>query len=292
MRILFVINPRSGSKNHKQTEEELKAHCLANAIEFKIHFLSKDKDQATLQSIISSFSPQVVVACGGDGTVNFVGSVLLDKDILFSIVPLGSANGLATALGIRLETKIIVEKILKKKFIHMDVLHINNRFNCFHLSSLGLNAQLVKKYDDADDKGMWGYAKHFVSTIAHSKPKKYIFQLNGDKFKKHADMITFANAKKYGTGAVVNPDGKINDGKFEVCIFRPFPWYELLSLSYHFFFGNLKKSPFVKIIPTNKVQVISESKEILEIDGDVQGEFSQIDVEVQKGALKMIYGDQ
>lgn len=291
MRILFILNPRSGAKNHKQTEEQLKSNCAGNAIDFKIHHLPKDKDQATLKSVISSFSPEVVVACGGDGTVNFVASVLLGTDILFSIVPLGSANGLATALGIRLEIKTIIEKILKKDFIHMDVLRINNRFNCFHLSSLGLNAQLVKKYDDADDKGMWGYAKHFVTTISQAKPKKYLFQLNGDKIEKHADMVTFANAKKYGTGAVVNPDGKINDGKFEVCIFRPFPWYQLFSLSYHFFFGNLKKSPFVKIIPTSKVKVVSESKEILEIDGDVEGEFSKIDVEVQKGALKMIAGD-
>lgn len=291
MKILFVFNPRAGLKKHNQTKDSLISYCKEKGVEYQVHNLPKDKDENALGKLINDFSPNAVIACGGDGTVNFVGSVLLGKDILFSIVPLGSANGLATALGIKLNSKRIIDQVLEKHFIKMDVLRINDKFNCFHLSSLGLNAQLVKKYDDADDKGMWGYAKHFFTTFSQKKPKKYTLYFNGTKIKKRADMVTFANAKKYGTGAVINPDGKIDDGKFEVCIFRPISWLGLFRLAYHFFFGNLKRSPFVKIVKTSKVKVVSKEKQILEVDGDLQGEYSEIKVEIQKGVLKMVMGE-
>lgn len=291
MKIFFVINPRSGvSKQHKQIEEQLVSICRAKGAESFAYTLPQEKNEKDLIKSFEDFKPDLVLACGGDGTVNFVASLLLNTDILFSIVPMGSANGLATAMDIRLEPERIIENCLKGNFINMDVLKINGSKNCFHLSSLGLNAQLVKKYDEANSKGLWGYAKHFFSTFIQKSSKNYILHLNGSTISRKADMITFANAKKYGTGAVINPDGKVDDGKFEVCIFRPISWQGLIRLAYHFFLGNLKNSPFVKIVKTSKVKLMVSSKESLEIDGDVEGEFSEVEVEIQKGALKIIPG--
>ena len=291
MKILFVFNPRAGAGNNEPYLEKIISYCKNNRLDYKIYTVSKEKHEKELEEEISSYKPDAIIACGGDGTVNFVGSIVMGKDILFSIIPLGSANGLATALGLKRDIIFVLEKVQEGKFSKMDVLLLNSKFNCFHLSSVGFNAQLVKKYEKANSKGMWGYARHFISTLLEKKPMSYTFQLNGTTISKHADMVTFANAKKYGTGAIINPDGKIDDGKFEICIFRPFPVIEIFRMAYYFFFGNLKRSPLVKIVRTSKVVMTCKEKRTLEIDGDLVGEFDKISVEVQKGALKMIAGE-
>lgn len=288
MKVLFVLNPSAGTKNHQKIMDELKGYCKRIELEYHIHQLADKKDPKVIRKLIEEKQIDTVVACGGDGTINFLGSIILHSDIKLAIIPLGSANGLATALSIKLNIEKIVDKIVKGEYYHMDVLRINDRFNCFHLSSLGFNARLVKLYEKSRSKGMWGYAKHFLDAIKKTKAHRYKLTFNGKKFYRKAEMITFANARKYGTGAVINPEGKIDDGKFEVCIFKPFPWYVLLHFAFLFFMGNLKDSEFVSITSTREAIIESGSKENLEIDGDIEGKFSKIHVKMMQAAIKVI----
>lgn len=288
MKVIFVINPTAGSENHQKTVREIEEYSKEISLNYDIYKVLEEKKPNKLKSFILNNNADVVVACGGDGTINYVGSLLLGSKIKLAIIPIGSANGLAKALSIDLDIKKIIDSIVKGEIYEMDVLKINEKFNCLHLSSLGLNANLVKRYEDSNSSGMWGYAKHFIDAMKQAKPHKYSFHINGKVFKKRAEMITFANAKKYGTGAVINPEGEVDDGNFEVCIFKPFPWYALFRLSYHFFMGNLKNSPLVKIIKTKEATIVSDTKEILEVDGDIKGSFTEINVKIMRAALKLI----
>ena len=288
MKVIFVINPSAGTKSHKKIEREIEDYSIQINLDYSIYKIPEEKQAGKLQSFIKEKQADVVVACGGDGTINYIGSLLLGSKIKLAIIPLGSANGLARALSIELNIPKIIDAVVRGDFYNMDVLRINEKFNCFHLGSLGLNANLVKRYEDSNSSGMWGYAKHFFDTMKHSKAGKYEININGKEISKKAEMITFANARRYGTGAIINPDGRVDDGIFEVCIFKPFPWYALFQMSYHFFMGNLKDSPFVKIHKTKKVKVVSGIKENLEVDGDIEGSFTEIEVRIMKAAIRMI----
>lgn len=101
-------------------------------------------------------------------------------------------------------------------------------------------------------------------------------------------MVVIANASKYGTGAIVNPKGKVNDGKFEVCIIKPFPPWAFFSIFFALFRGTIKTSPYVKILSCRKIRVFNKPRETVQVDGEVIGEPEVVDAEILNKILKVI----
>jgi len=286
-KLLFVINPISGGISKTGLEKEIKTFCKDKA-DFTFIETTGEKDQQRISDKIESYKPSDVIACGGDGTVNLVAELLLGKSINLGILPLGSANGLATELNIEEDIEEAIEIIINNVSKAIDTLLINDVHYCLHLSDIGLNAKLIKRFSNGSQRGKLGYARHFFETMFKKKPKHYTFQFDEWSAEYSAEMVVFANAKKYGTGAIVNPDGKMDDGKFEVCIFKPYPWYALFRLTYLFFSGKLNYSPFVKIYSTREVELKCDSPEHLQIDGELMGKHKHVSVKVIEKKLKVL----
>lgn len=170
----------------------------------------------------------------------------------------------------------------------IDVIEINREFISLHLADLGFNAKLIKRFEQAGKRGKWGYARQFVKTLMTQESLRYHFMLPDKTFSRRAQMVSFANARKYGTGAVVNPDGKMDDGVFELCIFRPYPWYALFGIFIRFFTGSLKKSKYVKIISCSSVHVYMNKPETLQVDGETVGEFKEVDVKIHSKKMRVL----
>lgn len=288
-KILFIVNPISGGLDKRNFRNTITGWCDSNKIEFTFFDTTGENDLQKINSQLSDFLPSTVVACGGDGTVNLVAQSILKKhNINLGIIPLGSANGLATELGIPEDEKEALKIVLSEKIKAVDVLKINGEHLCLHLSDIGLNAKLIKRFERGSTRGKLGYARHFFETLFNKKALEYSFKSEEEDFNEKAEMVVFANAKKYGTGAVVNPLGKLGDRKFEVCIFKPYPWYAIFRLTYLFFTGKLNYSPFVKIFSTSKVEVNSNKAEHLQIDGEPIGKFKQVSVEVSPDQLSIL----
>ena len=101
----------------------------------------------------------------------------------------------------------------------IDVIRVNGEI-CIHLSDVGLNAMLVKYFEKSKKRGMWGYGKA-VLRMLYEKQKMYAtIVTDKNTYKRKAYMVTIANARKYGTGANINPEGDVADGYFEVVVVR------------------------------------------------------------------------
>lgn len=287
-KILFIINPISGDIDKKGIRKAISKVCNVEDLEFAFFETTGRSDLEKIENEIQSFQPSVVVACGGDGTVNLVARALLKKDIKLGIIPLGSANGLATELDLPDDEIEALKVILKEKSELIDVLTINEKHICLHLSDTGLNAKLIKRFEKGSTRGKLGYARYFFETLFNKNALNYTFSTEEKEFKYKAEMVVFANAKKYGTGAVVNPMGTMGDGKFEICVFKPYPWYAIFRLTYLFFTGRLNYSPFVKIFSTRKVVVTIEKPEQLQIDGESIGKFKKLEVEILSEQLAVL----
>lgn len=101
-------------------------------------------------------------------------------------------------------------------------------------------------------------------------------------------MIVMANASSYGTGAVINPESKLDDGTFELVIFKPIPLKDLLSLTLESFLGDIKSSPYVEIYKVEKAKIYCKEAELLQIDGELKGVNQEIKAEILQGALRVI----
>jgi diacylglycerol kinase family enzyme len=138
-------------------------------------------------------------------------------------------------------------------------------------------------------RGMLGYTRQFISELFNLKPNKYDITLdNKPAFTKKANMIVLANATKYGTGIEVNPDGKLDDGYFEVCIIKPFRWYQFFPILFSFLFRQLRTSPHVSLYRCKTANIINRDEEVLQVDGEIIGNPDTVDVEILPQAYRVI----
>lgn len=115
-----------------------------------------------------------------------------------------------------------------------------------------------------------------------------IWTNNRDFFYRNAHMVAFANATKYGTGAVLNPAGKLDDGRFEICVIKNISLSKLVVMFWEFFFGDLRESGNVEIIPCQDALILFKKPRMLQIDGEIVGRFQKIKVKIVPHSLQVL----
>lgn len=287
-KLLFIINPKSGNNDKSTLEKQISTVCYKNSKEYAVFYTTGDNDVIKIKEKQTEFQADTLLACGGDGTVNLVAQLVLNSQMQMGIIPLGSANGLANELEIEEDIAESLAIIFKGKTISMDVISINDEFICLHLSDLGFNAQMIKDFEDSGERGMLSYAKSFFGSLMDKKTTEFKIEFNGTEKTIKAEMIVLANASSYGTGAVINPDSKMDDGSFELVVFKPIPMKDLLSLTLESFLGDIKNSPYVEIYKVEEAVISCQEAELLQVDGELKGEKKKVRARILKGALNVI----
>jgi len=282
MRLLFVINPNSGGKK-KADPGEIVENYFRDRPE-TIHLFPISTQEA-LQQAIKKFRPDCVVAAGGDGTVKTVAEALLKKNIPMGILPAGSANGMATELGVPADWHAAIEVILAGKVKPIDVIRVNNQELCIHLGDIGLNALLVRNFEQRGIRGKLGYALASVKTFWQRQRLDIKIESKELSVSRKAFMIVLANARMYGTGACINPDGDLGDGMFEVVILRQLSVIEIIKMV-------VRHRPFdpqkTEIIQASNVTITTRRKAHFQIDGEYLGKVKQVKAGILHNALQVI----
>ena len=281
---LFVINPISGGKEKGDFETSIKEYFspLPHTLEFFI--LDGKNDAQQLSAKLYRFQPHKVIAVGGDGTVSLVAKHVLCTDIQMGIIPAGSANGMARELDIPIAINdalnIVVNGIVK----NADVININNQV-CLHLSDIGLNARMIKYFEEGTTRGKLGYAKVALKALWRRHNIQMVIETKGKEIKRNAFMVVLANASKYGTGAVINPEGDLYDGLFEVIIIRKLPISELFKIYFN-------PQPFnpenIEIFNAESVNIQSSHRVHFQVDGEYLGKVKNVNAEILAGQLKLL----
>lgn len=285
-KVLFVVNKKSGNQQNFVTQDIIVAHASKHNYKFKLFECGKNIEAEIKKSIID-FSPSIVCAVGGDGTVNLVASIIQSQNISLLIVPFGSANGMAKELQIPPTLPQCLDLIIRGKIQKIDLLNVNDKISV-HLADVGINARIVKRFEQDVNRGLLTYAKHLFYEIFVLKRNRFKITYDGKSINVKAISLTFANATKYGTSAVINPDGFLNDGFFEICIVKPFPKYHVIGIAIKMFRNTLKYSEFFKVIKCTKAEITCLKLTTLQNDGEVMDRVKNIYLEILPNALQVI----
>ena len=285
IKYLFVINNGSGRNSTPIWEDTINDFFKGKDDTFKMYILPPRFDTKQIKDHILLVKPQQVIAVGGDGTVTMLANILASTNIPLGILPAGSANGMAKELGIA-EQPLEALKIIEEGFLlEIDLIKINKEKYCLHLSDLGLNAHLIKHFDEGKIRGKLGYALVLLKTLWRKEKMEVIISTNETNIRRSAFMVALANASKYGTGAVINPEGKLNDGLFEVIIVKKLSIGPLLKMLLK---PGLFNSTKIEIVSCTSVEINTRKKVHFQIDGEYQGKIKQLSAEINKGAVRMI----
>jgi diacylglycerol kinase (ATP) len=287
LKVLFVINPISGGKIKTDWESAIREYFKPLPHHCEFFILNGKNDAASLQHWITNVRPNRVVAVGGDGTVTFVAKHLLQSPISMGILPAGSANGMARDLDIPTDVNEALNIVVNGQIKCADVILVNDAV-CLHLSDIGINARLIKYFEEGKWRGKWGYARVVLKALLRKEPMQVIIQLKDIVVRREAFMVVLANASKYGTGAVINPVGNLYDGLFEVVIIRKLAISELLKMLIIPRPFNPKK---IELFQAESINIETQHRVHFQIDGEYQGKVRSITGKIMPAQLNLLLPD-
>ena len=286
-RILFIINPISGGKKKKDFEkraiEELDMEQYS--AEFVFTKCPGHAYDLGVQAVASGID--VVVAVGGDGTINEVASALNGTAVTLGIVPEGSGNGLALYLGIPLNERAAIKRLNRGESLTIDSGSINGHL-FFNMAGIGFDASVSDRFANDNIRGAIGYLKAIVSEISTYKPKKYALTIDGKTIEREAFMVSVANSPQYGNNAYVAPQASVTDGVLDVCIIHKFPLYTFPMMLFHLFNKTADQSEYVEIIPGRQICIIRETDDPVHVDGEPKDMGRSLEIEVNPAALRVL----
>ena len=282
--IIIVVNPVSGAVEKKEIVDSTLLFAKNENLESILYETLGTKDVENIKNLYNIHKPERIIIIGGDGTIRMVAEAIAKEDVILGIIPAGSANGFALDLDLQLTLEKNLEVAFLHQFMEVDIITINGKIS-IHLSDLGLNAELIKNYEQGEIHGKWGYALNTITTLFDSgEPFTAKVKANNETFGYVARMIVIANAKKYGTGVVINPNGVMNDGKFELVILKKFDlifFGQIIS-------GNMPSDPDdVEIISTDKATIELDAPVSFQIDGEYCGTETKLDIKILHKQLKI-----
>ncbi len=285
VKTLFVVNPISGGRDKTSIIKRIEIWAQSSEHNLEILETSGKDDEKKIKKLIKTFEPQKLVAVGGDGTLLLCAGLVKDTDIALGVIPAGSANGMSTELKIPANIDEALEVIGRGKTRNIDMLLFNNRQLAMHISDVGLNANLVKQFEETEHRGFLGYAKGVIAELMNKHPFEVELTLDGEKVVRQGYMVAFANASRYGTGALLNNIGKIDDGLFEVCVLNE---VNLAGIAGQFFDFVDSDSKHLEVFQAREMEMKINRKVSFQIDGELQKDTDYLKVDICAHCLTVI----
>lgn len=266
-KIFLIINNYAGHQQGAKAVEIVVPLLEKNGYQVEYAFTQYAGHATKLASKASITGFDLVVAVGGDGTVNEVALGLIGTNSTMGIVPVGSGNGLARELGISTNMLKSGRTLLSGTDLQIDVCRMNNqRFLC--TSGIGFDAQIADQMSKASSRGLWRYVQLVIKESILYKSLNVKMKIDGKSFSQSAFLITFANASQFGNNAFIAPAASMTDGLMDVVVVKPFSkiWLPVFALA--LFTKAINKLPFVDCYKAMQVELEWTDTAIFHFDGE------------------------
>ena len=284
--IVFIINPIAGTRSKADLPMLIKNTIDASLFNVDITFTeyAGHAEKIALECVKKGVN--IIVAAGGDGTINEIGRNIVGTNTALGIIPLGSGNGLARHLNIPLNNNEAIASFNKSAITSIDYGKANGHI-FFCTCGVGFDAHIGHVFAQQKTRGFWTYFNSVLREFSLYRPKKYKIITKNGKIKRRAFLITFANASQYGSNAYIAPRADIQDGLVDISILEPFPIYSVPFIGFKLFSKNINKSHFVQILRTNKVLLKRKKKDIFHFDGEPVKTGKKIEISIVRHGLKV-----
>ena len=285
--ILFIINPISGGRGKLRIPDFIDQYLDKEKFNPNFVFSEYVGHAGELADEAATKNFDVIVAAGGDGTINEIATKVLKHNKILGILPLGSGNGLARFLRIPKNLKHALGLINNFKTDRVDTAEFNQK--CFfNLAGMGFDAHLSSVFSKDKKRGLSGYVKLGFQEVFNYKPQTYQLAIDGIAYKRKAFAISIANSSQYGNDVYIAPNASVKDGLLDVCIIKPFPILKLPVLGYVMLRGTAESSNMIEIIKGKHIKIIRERAGAVHVDGEPLQMGTEIEALVHPLSLQVI----
>ncbi|MBO7239731.1 MAG: YegS/Rv2252/BmrU family lipid kinase [Bacteroidaceae bacterium] len=265
--ILFLINPKSGVSRKKQIPQMVEKYIDHERYDVDICYTQYAGHAYELAKDAVARAVDVVVAVGGDGTVNEVGRALVHSETALAVIPCGSGNGFARHLGIPVDTKRSIAFINKAEPMFVDYGKINGHpFFCS--CGMGFDAIVSNDFANSSNRGVFNYIKQSLVDWVTYKPETYYVETDYVKQKVKAFVIACGNASQYGNNAYITPFASMRDGLITVSLLSPFNAFEVPLMATYLFTHTFNECSRMTTVAASWVRIRREKPGPVHYDGE------------------------
>ena len=229
----------------------------------------------------------IVVAVGGDGTVNEVGKALINTDTAIGIIPTGSGNGLARHLAIPMNVKKSLQ-ILNQACIHKLDYGIINGIPFFCTCGMGFDAFISMKFAEAGKRGVVTYVQKVLEEGLKYEPQTYDIEDNEGVHHYKAFLISVANASQYGNNAYIAPQASMSDGLLDIIIMEPFDIIDAPQVAIEMFNKTLDKNSKIKTFKAKRIHIHRKEEGVIHYDGDPIMAGKDVEIKLVSKGIKVV----
>ncbi|MCQ2243276.1 MAG: diacylglycerol kinase family lipid kinase [Bacteroidaceae bacterium] len=266
--ILFILNPISGTVRKENIAKLIEHHIRKDLFSFEIRYTEYAGHAEEIAREAAQNHIDVVVAVGGDGTVNEVARGIVQTDTALAIVPCGSGNGLARHLMLPMNAKQAIELINEMVVHSLDYGVVDNHpFLC--TCGVGFDAFIAEKFASAGKRGMMTYVEKILTDGLTYEPEHYEFSIDDEPVvSQDAWLISCANASQYGNNAYIAPHASMRDGVLDIVVMEPFNLLNAVSVNMEMINKTLDKNSKINIYRGKKMTIKRQNAGFIHFDGE------------------------
>jgi YegS/Rv2252/BmrU family lipid kinase len=272
-RVVIIINPISGTGGHptvvRQRRAIAESAVKGRAIDAQVCVTEYAGHARVLVQEALAAGASLVVAWGGDGTVNEVGSGLAFRDVALGVVPSGSGNGLARELRIPFDPAAAFAVALDGRETVIDGGELDGH-TFFNVAGLGLDARVAHEFatNGLLRRGFRRYMTIALRELFAFEPDEHTILADGETLRAKALLVALANGRQYGNGARIAPHARVDDGRLDVVIVSERSALRALLETPFLFAGHVDRLRGVTMTTASSVEITSSRPAVYHVDGE------------------------
>jgi diacylglycerol kinase (ATP) len=288
--IVMIVNPTAGVGSPRDGArargEQAAALALAHGPAVEVAVTTRAGHARELAHAAVCRDARMVVAWGGDGTVNEVASALAGSGTALAVVPAGSGNGLARELNLPLDPRSAFEVAMTGVDRRIDLGALDGRL-FVNIAGVGLDARVARRFAEIgrDRRGLARYVRAAIREVALFRPDDIAIEVGGARHDVRPLIVAFANGRQYGSGATIAPGARLDDGLLHVVVVASRSTLGIVRGLPALFSGRLDQQPGVSTYAAAEAVVISTGPVLCHVDGEPHVGGSRVVVRVVPAAL-------
>lgn len=272
-RAALIINPISGHGAHGRglAEHIVQARAtLARAgVDVDIEATGGPGDARRLATAAVERNASLVIAWGGDGTINEVGSAIASTNIPLGIVPAGSGNGLARDLGLPSDPERALTVAAGRVERRIDAGAFNGEL-FFNVAGIGLDARIAERFATrgGDRRGFGAYLRISARELWRYRPREYTVCFDDQRLVQRALMISVANSRQFGNGAQIAPRARLDDGALDLVMVGQQSLIRVAGRIPALFRGTLNEGPGLVMRQVSTAVIAASGPLSFHVDGE------------------------
>lgn len=286
-KIVFIINPFSGTTAKVKTPDLIAQRLDKSKYDYEIAFTERSAHAIELSREARESGADLIVAVGGDGSVNEVAQSLVNTESCLGILPGGSGNGFSMHLGLGRDTANAINHLNNGRIIEIDTCTVNERF-FINVAGLGFDARIAYLTKQNSKRGFLPY---FMTSLKQSNkfsPSRLTIRIDGIEIKGEYAAAVVANASMYGYHFTIAPEASLQDGVMDIMLIKKAPLYKYFLTGYRFLNRSLHKSNITQTFQAKELTIKVDHDEYIHVDGEGYQSEQVLSFKIKPKSLKVL----